>query len=336
MEEVVVIRPVMLRRLAFAFAVALLLASRPAFAGDPIFQPYIAKPISQGADGVAAAVGKGTSARAARKSVMREELTARPPSRFAQPGPASAAASRRQEPAGAPAPTIGPVINPANGHSYYATEDMLTWNESEAWAMSLGGHLVTINDAAENAWIRANFTLQNDWYWLGGRDDANTSDKMFEWASGDPWEYANWFPGEPDDNAGLGGQGDYVVLDWNSGNWLDTNGFFTQCGGIAEFVPTIGVTPVGHSGAFSVRTIASRDGVIVRFELSREMPVELAVFDVRGRAVRNVFTGTRTAGTHDVFWDERDQAGRHVGRGLYFVSVRAEGNRGTGRVVVAR
>jgi hypothetical protein len=47
------IRPVMPGRAAFAFAFVLLFASAPAFAGDPLFQPYIAKPISQGAHGVA-------------------------------------------------------------------------------------------------------------------------------------------------------------------------------------------------------------------------------------------------------------------------------------------
>ncbi len=46
----------------------------------------------------------------------------------------------------------GPIANPANGHSYYLLDANNLWN-AEAQAVTLGGHLVMINDAAENAWV---------------------------------------------------------------------------------------------------------------------------------------------------------------------------------------
>jgi hypothetical protein len=47
----------------------------------------------------------------------------------------------------------GPVVNPANNHLYYLL-DTTGWVESEDFAVnSLDGHLVTINDAAENQWV---------------------------------------------------------------------------------------------------------------------------------------------------------------------------------------
>jgi hypothetical protein len=49
-----------------------------------------------------------------------------------------------------------PVFNPANHHWYFLTEPG-TWPEAEAQAVAAGGHLVTINDAAENAWVTAMF-----------------------------------------------------------------------------------------------------------------------------------------------------------------------------------
>ena len=50
----------------------------------------------------------------------------------------------------------GPVTNTSNGHLYYLLTTN-TWTGAEAEAVSLGGHLITISDAAENDWVCTNF-----------------------------------------------------------------------------------------------------------------------------------------------------------------------------------
>src|SRR6185436_14013113 len=91
----------------------------------------------------------------------------------------------------------GPTINPANGHLYYLLSNG-DWTDSEAFAQTLGGHLVTINDAAENAFVVANFSnfgaVQRS-IWIGFSDAA--SEGNFVWASGESPAYNNWRPGEP-------------------------------------------------------------------------------------------------------------------------------------------
>lgn len=90
----------------------------------------------------------------------------------------------------------GPHYNPATGHNYFLVGPG-TWSQTEAFALTLGGHLVTINDAAEDTWVTANFLTPNPSInpWIGLHDqDGNGT---WEWISGEPVTYLNWAPGEP-------------------------------------------------------------------------------------------------------------------------------------------
>lgn len=60
-------------------------------------------------------------------------------------------------------------------------------------------------------------------------------------------------------------------------------------------------------------------GTHLRYSLPSAGPVEVSVFDIHGRQVRRLVRGTEEAGTHLVTWDGRDQDGRRVPSGPYFV-----------------
>lgn len=57
------------------------------------------------------------------------------------------------------------------------------------------------------------------------------------------------------------------------------------------------------------------------FDLVRTGHVTVRIFDARGRRVRTLLDGDRTAGEIGVDWDGRDAAGRAVGPGLYLAEV---------------
>jgi flagellar hook assembly protein FlgD len=61
------------------------------------------------------------------------------------------------------------------------------------------------------------------------------------------------------------------------------------------------------------------------------------VYDVAGRVVRRLF-GDRTleAGRHTLGWDGRDDAGRPVAAGVYYLRLTAPGGDATRKVVVVR
>lgn len=152
----------------------------------------------------------------------------------------------------------GPVINPANGHSYYLLTSA-TWTASEAQAVTLGGHLATIDSAAENTWVYnsfANFGGVNRNLWIGLYDpDAvnNSTDPAvrrleFEWVSDSTAAYRNWSPVEPNNPANgdpvtvveryvhIWNPGDFYAGQWNNYSNTDTL-FNVPMHGVVEVVP---------------------------------------------------------------------------------------------------
>jgi hypothetical protein len=111
----------------------------------------------------------------------------------------------------------GPVTNPANGNQYYLL-GLASVTNANAKAESLGGHLATIANGAENEWVRANMAnfggVPRD-VWLG-LSDASV-EGTFAWVNGEPLTYIAWGPGEPND---LNGE-DYVEMYPTVGAWND-------------------------------------------------------------------------------------------------------------------
>lgn len=146
----------------------------------------------------------------------------------------------------------GPITNQANGHIYYLLANS-TWTEAEAKAVTLGGHLATINDAAENNWVLstfANYGGAAHSLWIGFNDVQQEG--TFGWSSGEPVSYTRWLSGEP--NNANGGE-NYVIIEGYDpsypsqyGYWVDTKNITTAGGTLPPFygvveIPTTGSNP---------------------------------------------------------------------------------------------
>lgn len=103
------------------------------------------------------------------------------------------------------------------GHQYQLTSAPMSWTEAEAQAISLGGHLVTVNDADENNWLYNTFSGATQQLWIGLSDAA--SEGVWKWADGSGFNYSNWLPAQPDN---AGDVENYVHL-WQGqgGGWND-------------------------------------------------------------------------------------------------------------------
>lgn len=132
----------------------------------------------------------------------------------------------------------GPEVNPANGHLYYLLTQN-TWSNAEAEAVSLGGHLATVRNAAEERWIYSTFGQSGGALWIGLTDRDQLFN--FKWTSGEPVTYTNWEANQPDN--GTGG-GEYYVHIWppgsrSPGKWND----YLNVDGVSGF-PFYGVAEI--------------------------------------------------------------------------------------------
>ena len=117
-------------------------------------------------------------------------------------------------------PAVLRNIQVYNGHRYATTVDALTWVQARNLAASLGGHLVIVNDAAENQFLSDNYVKPapaNTWIGLNDREAHG----VFGWPDGSPVTYLNWLPGGPDNAGGNEHCAAFWPLGANLAGWND-------------------------------------------------------------------------------------------------------------------
>lgn len=78
-------------------------------------------------------------------------------------------------------------IGELNGHGYYESNTAFTWQNAKDLATSSGGYIVSINDAAENEFIKSHITQS---VFIGINDEANEGNLV--WQNGDTITYTNY------------------------------------------------------------------------------------------------------------------------------------------------
>ena len=152
-----------------------------------------------------------------------------------------------------------PIV--VRGDSAYAIVQGPTWEEAEANAQKLGGHLVTINDTAENQWLSQTFSdagrsslslgapiqIPGNAFalWIGATDKTNEG----SWtnSTGQSLAYTNWSSSEPNNVGWYDSNGEDYAGIRQDGTWFDSgaNAPYSDMAfsGIAEIKLTGTTTP---------------------------------------------------------------------------------------------
>ncbi len=180
-----------------------------------------------------------------------------------------------------------------NNHYYLLTSGLASWTASQAEAVGLGGNLVTINDQAEQDFLQRKFfsgPARERLFWIGLNDVREEG--VFEWASGEPVEYTNWYPGEPNDYLG---NEDGTVTNWGAdqGAWNDDTLSRSYYGIIelANLPPSIGLANEGvntfsvNAGSLSDTLGTPNTAYVGEFHIDTTPPVIVSATPENGALV---------------------------------------------------
>jgi len=127
------------------------------------------------------------------------------------------------------------VADGGNGHTYrvVSAPEGITWTEANRRAVAVGGHLATITSKAENDFVFSLLDHPEYWNrmghgpwmmgpWIGGMqaEGAREPDGGWQWVTAEPFEFTNWFPGDPNDDCKFSGAVNRICFGsvWDSGN----------------------------------------------------------------------------------------------------------------------
>lgn len=109
------------------------------------------------------------------------------------------------------------VIFSENGHCYEhrIRPGFIDWQTAQNESVADGGYLVTITSLAENTFVHG--LLDDVGGWIGGFQPPGSiePDGGWEWVTGEPFIFTNWFTGEPND--GLGGTRENAIHFFDTG-----------------------------------------------------------------------------------------------------------------------
>ncbi|XP_022330695.2 macrophage mannose receptor 1-like isoform X2 [Crassostrea virginica] len=110
-------------------------------------------------------------------------------------------------------------IDNTRSSCFYFLVGLLTWDAAESHCQEMGGHLMSIDDPTEQAFIAGLLRFEDidGSVWIGA--NCREEEVGYQWSDGKPFVYYNWFPGEPDHVTD--GDEECVAMFISNAKWTD-------------------------------------------------------------------------------------------------------------------
>jgi hypothetical protein len=124
------------------------------------------------------------------------------------------------------------------------------------------------------------------------------------------------------------------------GYTLSTNGDVTDPKGAFDFwiikiSSLVGIPEIESTiKNFEIRPNPFSNHTTISFELLSNENNQLVIYDIEGRAIKNIPSDNLIIGTNKFFWDATNNSGNKVESGIYFVTFISGNNRETKRMVI--
>jgi hypothetical protein len=137
------------------------------------------------------------------------------------------------------------------GHWYTLTQATTNWEDCEVEAVSIGHHLVSINDIGENNFLYDTFKAQGYEVLAIGLTDK-VAEGVWTWPDGTLVNFFNWEDGEPNNQEGIENYAAMHIQNAGSetGRWNDYTGTNLHLGNSYPGIIESNVNPVPLPGAF--------------------------------------------------------------------------------------
>ncbi|MEO0095960.1 MAG: FlgD immunoglobulin-like domain containing protein, partial [candidate division WOR-3 bacterium] len=76
-------------------------------------------------------------------------------------------------------------------------------------------------------------------------------------------------------------------------------------------------------GILSLNPNPFRDKVRIHYQLNNKSKVNISIYDTSGNLVKNMHNDFQPAGKYTIFWDGRNQSGKKIPSGVYFIILNA-------------
>lgn len=234
-------------------------------------------------------------------------------------------------------------VNGMRGNYPYGEVGTATWtslNGSKLGPSVTPGYSGTVfepidgykGDLARSQFYVSTRYFGEDGSWPGG--GSTNRSQLLPWAAS---QYMQWSTADPVSWKERVRNGAIYEYQHNRNPFVDHPEFVAAIYDSSSVTGVDGFLTLDHALLQAATPNPFRAHTMIAYDLPRAGRVELSIFDVSGRLVRSLVSGTvQQAGHYSVEWDGRDGSGSALPAGLYFGRLAAGGDQAMRRLVRVR